>query len=512
MTENNEQAQNASSASENENTINEASKDTEVVASESANTEDVAVASATDNGASESTPEVPSQPASDNASQETPDPSPETQKAFVAPHVYDAPKVEIPSRVPEPPTSKPLYREPVASPEPSHAHKPWFYAVAGGVVGLLIGAACAAGCTSLAFHTGLSYKPIVVTPSLQTESETQIENNAADEQSDRNSENRERDTQNDLYDDRDTQRGYGYGYPAPYGYGYGYGQNPYGYGYGYPYGYGYGYTNPYGYGYDYDLEDLYEYLYGDDSNDTRRDSESDTQQDSEDKGSQEDKSAESDSYEGIIDLNELFGGSSSSSDSSSVAPVTLEEIVENFDLPEGDVTGDTHSAGVYTVGKDGIEPGLYYLEGSQSKESNFYVYELEDDDRKDAYELESAIAYIGSYFVELEKGDVIVYKPADEASEFYAAEDAPKVTSSPYGSGLYRVGTDIPAGTYTITASSEKIENASQDRAVYVMKDIDFDDDSILETKYVMPGGSQTIEVKDGQWIELYGTQAELQK
>lgn len=457
--------------------------------------------------------------------------SKEEKPKYVSAHVYETPQVVPPRPEVKSAPVKPLFNETPQVPEVSHTHKPWFYAVAGGLAGLLVGAACVAGCTSIALHAGYAHKEIVPVPSVQAEESSLGSDSNSEAPADRSYEESNRDSEGYGSDTRreygrDYGYGYGYGYPAPYGYGYGYDKNPYGYNYGYPYGYGYGYGSPYGYGYgyanpydykygnpyEYDLEDLFDYLYDSDNGDEPRNDSSNGQKDSKEDSAQnsEKDSNDTGSYGGIIDLNELFGGDSSAN-SSSNAPVTMEEIMQNFDVSEGDPAGDTHSSGVYTVGKNGIEPGLYYLEGSDSQEGNFYIYE-EDDDKNDAYELETAITFVGNYYIELEKGDVIVYKPADKASVFYSADNAPEVGQSPYGSGLYHVGSDIPAGTYKITASPDKIDNASQDRAAYVMKDLDFDDDSMLETKYVMAGGEQTIEVQDGQWLELYGASAELQK
>ena len=41
------------------------------------------------------------------------------------------------------------------------------------------------------------------------------------------------------------------------------------------------------------------------------------------------------------------------------------------------------------------------------------------------------------------------------------------------------------------------------------MTDLEFDDDSIVDTKYVAVGGSQKVTVTDGQWLELFAVTAE---
>lgn len=47
-----------------------------------------------------------------------------------------------------------------------------------------------------------------------------------------------------------------------------------------------------------------------------------------------------------------------------------------------------------------------------------------------------------------------------------------------------------------------------EDSAAFVMKNLDFDDDSIVDTKYVIPGGEQTVTVSNGQYLELFAATA----
>ena len=47
-----------------------------------------------------------------------------------------------------------------------------------------------------------------------------------------------------------------------------------------------------------------------------------------------------------------------------------------------------------------------------------------------------------------------------------------------------------PAGSYTITAATVGEGETDEDSAAFVMKNLDFDDDSIVDTKYVIPGGA----------------------
>ena len=38
------------------------------------------------------------------------------------------------------------------------------------------------------------------------------------------------------------------------------------------------------------------------------------------------------------------------------------------------------------------------------------------------------------------------------------------------------------------------------------MKDLDFDDASIIDSKPLLRGSTQTVTAEDGEWLELFGT------
>ena len=185
---------------------------------------------------------------------------------------------------------------------------------------------------------------------------------------------------------------------------------------------------------------------------------------------------------------------------------TLEEI---RDILGSDLTGSVEdgncSPGVYVVGAD-IDPGLYFLEGSPAGVGDFYVF---DEEGPDSYELDHSIVYIGNYLVQLERGDAVAYLPGDEALRMYPIERASFAPEAPYRSGLYRVGTDIPAGEYKVTVQQDASEGTAYESAAYIMKDLEFDDDSFVDTKYVAAGGTQTIVVEEGQYLELFAAVAE---
>ena len=115
--------------------------------------------------------------------------------------------------------------------------------------------------------------------------------------------------------------------------------------------------------------------------------------------------------------------------------------------------------------------------------------------------------YFGNYFVDLDEGDLIVFDPGDEAT-MYPAPSTSTDPTAPYTNGCYRVGIDIPAGSYTITAATVGEGETDEDSAAFVMKNLDFDDDSIVDTKYVIPGGEQTVTVSNGQYLELFAATA----
>lgn len=185
--------------------------------------------------------------------------------------------------------------------------------------------------------------------------------------------------------------------------------------------------------------------------------------------------------------------------------LTLDNIQKAFDTKPGTVANGRCQAGLYEVGaaKD-VKPGLYFFEGSQKNAGDFYVFQKTGPG---LYAVQFGVNYFGNYFADLKEGDVIVFKP-EGGESFYPSSLADFKPQPPYQSGLYRVGTDLPAGTYTINASDQALVKAGSDCAAIVMKDLSFGDDSTTDTKYVKLGGSQTVTVKDGDYLELYAATA----
>ena len=191
-------------------------------------------------------------------------------------------------------------------------------------------------------------------------------------------------------------------------------------------------------------------------------------------------------------------------DSDAYGGFTLSDIQDAAGNLPNEINDNQASAGVYVVGRD-IDAGEYFMQGSASTESSFYVFSPEGSG---TYSLETSVSYTGNYFVDLEQGQVIAFMPNVDNALLIPADEADFQPQAPYQSGLYRVGTDIPAGTYTVTVSTDAPHNPSQDYAAYVMKDLSFDDDSITDSVYLLRGSTQSITVNDGDWLELFGTTA----
>lgn len=56
--------------------------------------------------------------------------------------------------------------------------------------------------------------------------------------------------------------------------------------------------------------------------------------------------------------------------------------------------------------------------------------------------------------------------------------------------------------------SADAVEDSLNPFGAYVMDDLRFDDDSVADAVELIPGGKKAITVKEGQFLELYGTQA----
>ncbi|WP_087193278.1 hypothetical protein [Gordonibacter sp. An230] len=206
-------------------------------------------------------------------------------------------------------------------------------------------------------------------------------------------------------------------------------------------------------------------------------------------------------YDGYYDG---YGGSPDPYGSGTLGGFTRQDIERAFGGGVGTIENGRCSSGVYEVGVD-IMPGRYFLDGSPSAESYLYVFKGENGG---TYRTDKSLVYFGNYYADLETGDLVVFEAPDENARMYPESEATFEPQAPYKSGLYLAGKDIPAGTYTITVDEDAEGMAEQECAAYVMSDLAFDTDSITDTKYVVRGGTQTVTIKDGEWLELYAATA----
>lgn len=197
-------------------------------------------------------------------------------------------------------------------------------------------------------------------------------------------------------------------------------------------------------------------------------------------------------------------GDGSDSGDALISGLTLDDIASAAGTLPNEVANGRCSAGVYRVGAD-IEPGRYFLGGSAQAEGGFVLFTPDGDG---TYALDVSVTYFGNYFADLQAGDVIAFLTDGASMEPVA--DASFAPAAPYDCGLYRVGTDVPAGTYELTASTTAALSgtASAPLAAYVMSDLDFDEDSITDMVSIEAGETQTITVSEGEWLELYGVVA----
>ncbi len=184
------------------------------------------------------------------------------------------------------------------------------------------------------------------------------------------------------------------------------------------------------------------------------------------------------------------------------------------DVPGTDLVACT--AGAYQVGTlSGIPAGIYFLEGSDTQESTYFLFKAVSgraDPQKARYAYYGQNTYLGNYFLSLSDGDLLVYLPADSDDAMYDASLAEVDAGSVLTSGFYRVGVDIPEGTYHVELDPDLAGSISLEAGAYVMSERTFPDGTFADERYVTVGSNQTVTVRNGDWLELYGATAELEQ
>ena len=158
-----------------------------------------------------------------------------------------------------------------------------------------------------------------------------------------------------------------------------------------------------------------------------------------------------------------------------------------------------YGVGVYRVGTD-LPAGTYWFSGSSSELSYFYIL-TPTSDGASTYNVSHANNYYGHNLMELQDGEVFIL---DNNGTMTPIEKVSQQFSQPYASGVYRVGTDIPAGTYKLSVG----DGANDYSACYVMSDLNFTSSSYLYSNYFVPGDTPgEITLEEGTYIELYNMQ-----
>ena len=154
-----------------------------------------------------------------------------------------------------------------------------------------------------------------------------------------------------------------------------------------------------------------------------------------------------------------------------------------------------YAPGVYYVGSD-IPAGSYWFEGDDEDLSYFYI--LQPSDSNDGtYDVTHMNSYYGHNLMEVKDGEVLVL---DNGDGMIPLDSMTETFSSPYGSGTYRVGVDIPAGTYQLS-----LGDAADYSACYIMKDLNYNNDSYLYEAYYIDGDqAEEITLEEGTYVELY--------
>lgn len=201
-------------------------------------------------------------------------------------------------------------------------------------------------------------------------------------------------------------------------------------------------------------------------------------------------------------------------DGSSIFPdtFTFEELMEDYRCQPGQTHDGAFGPGAYIVGAEGAPgPGTYYVSGSHEKTGDLHAYYPTGEEN--TYHVKFSLGYLGFMFLNLSEGDAIFFKPPSEENTLQAAPEGSLEVSWPLTSGLYRVGIDIPQGTYTVTQSAEEAPviaaKAYQYPQVNIYSSLDFGTDNIALEQGLPPLEEEVTEtdvtVEDGQFLELYG-------
>lgn len=168
--------------------------------------------------------------------------------------------------------------------------------------------------------------------------------------------------------------------------------------------------------------------------------------------------------------------------------------------------GSNLPQGIYFVGsgKNDVKAGQYWIGGSDTNESYYFVLE-KSSVIKNNYTCKLVNTYYGHNIAEVSDGQVLVVINGEEG--FCTLSKMNKKFSDPYTNGVFRVGTDIPEGTYFLQPGKDPDNKF----AYYVMDNLSYEGDYIVDQKEETEISAFTglqVTVKNGQYLELYNATA----
>lgn len=205
---------------------------------------------------------------------------------------------------------------------------------------------------------------------------------------------------------------------------------------------------------------------------------------------------------GNATLRELLGKGSSADPFSKKE---LEQLQSSL-FSKAEAKGSNTPQGIYFVGdgKNSIKAGQYWIGGADSGECYYFVLEKSSVIGNE-YTSKLVNTFYGHNIAEVSDGQVLVVINGDEG--FCPLSKMKKKFSDPYTNGVFRVGTDIPEGTYFLQPGKDP-ENKF---AYYVMKDLSYEDDYITDQKEETEISAFTgcqVTVKNGEYLELFNATA----
>lgn len=148
----------------------------------------------------------------------------------------------------------------------------------------------------------------------------------------------------------------------------------------------------------------------------------------------------------------------------------------------------TYSDGTYKIGTD-MPAGEYLIEGSGymqlTKDSTGTLDSIITNDN-----------FINRTYIKVKKGQYLTFN-----GTAYRSKDAPKYDSKKVSDGMYKVGKDIPAGEYKVTANGDAYIQVSSD-ATGTLDSI-VTNDNFSSSKYVT--------VEKGQFLKLVNCSIKVQ-